>query len=85
MIVGHIMKEKDILLHELVPRHEIMPKEEVEVLLVNLKLTVQNLPKILEADKVVESIGAKAGDVLKITRKSPTAGTSLYYRLVVEG
>ncbi|MCK5333506.1 MAG: DNA-directed RNA polymerase subunit H [Candidatus Aenigmarchaeota archaeon] len=79
------MKEKDILLHELVPRHEIMPKEEVEVLLLKLKLTVQNLPKILEADKVVESLGAKAGDVLKITRKSPTAGTSLYYRLVVEG
>ena len=79
------MKEKDILLHELVPGHEIMPTEDVEVLLLKLKLTVQNLPKIIESDKVVEAIGAKVGDVLKITRNSPTAGTSLYYRLVVEG
>lgn len=79
------MKEKDILLHELVSRHEIMAKEDVEALLEKLKITVQNLPRILEKDPVVQSLGAKVGDVLKITRNSPTAGTSLYYRLVVEG
>ncbi|MCK4555285.1 MAG: DNA-directed RNA polymerase subunit H [Candidatus Aenigmarchaeota archaeon] len=79
------MKEKDILLHELVSRHEIMAKEDVEALLEKLKITVQNLPRILEKDPVVQSLGAKIGDVLKITRNSPTAGTSLYYRLVVEG
>ena len=79
------MKEKDILLHELVSRHEIMDKEDVEALLEKLKITVQNLPRILEKDPVVQSLGAKVGDVLKITRNSPTAGTSLYYRLVVEG
>ncbi len=84
-VVGHIMKEKDILLHELVSRHEIMAKEDVESLLEKLKITVQNLPRILENDPVVQSLGAKTGDVLKITRNSPTAGTSLYYRLVVEG
>ncbi len=79
------MKEKDILLHELVSRHEIMAKEDVEALLEKLKITVQNLPRILEKDPVVQSLGAKIGDVLRITRNSPTAGTSLYYRLVVEG
>jgi len=33
---------------------------------------------------VVRVIGAKPGDILRITRKSPTAGVYISYRYVIE-
>lgn len=41
------------------------------------------LPKIKKHDPALPE-GVKVGDVIKITRKSQTAGTALYYRVVVE-
>jgi len=78
------MKDSDILLHEFVPKHEILSKEDAEKLLASLGVSKDKLSKILLDDPVVRAIGAKSGDILKITRKSPTAGHSVYYRVVVE-
>jgi len=75
----------EIMRHELVPKHEILDKSEVEKLLAKLGVPAVKLPKILESDPAVKAIGAKQGQVLKITRKSPTAGQALYYRLVISG
>jgi len=77
-------KEYDILKHELVPEHVILEEKEKKELLEKLKITTINLPKILTNDPVVKTIGAKEGDVLKIIRKSATAGISIYYRVVVK-
>lgn len=49
-----------------------------------LNIHQEQLPKIKSDDPVVKDIGAKPGDILKITRKSHTAGKFVTYRLVLE-
>ncbi|MBL7160800.1 MAG: DNA-directed RNA polymerase subunit H [Candidatus Aenigmarchaeota archaeon] len=73
----------DILKHQFVPLHEILPKKEVKELLEKLEIEKDRLPKVTLTDPVVKLINAKQGDVLKITRNSPTAGKISYYRVVV--
>ena len=77
-------EEFNILNYELVPEHTILSKEEAKEVLEKFKITPENLPRILLSDPVVKAINAKEGDILKIVRKSKTAGTSLYYRIVVK-
>lgn len=73
----------DILEHEFVPKHEILSNEEKETLLAQLKVPATALPYILTTDPVTRVIGAKPGDIIKITRESQTAGETIIYRLVV--
>jgi DNA-directed RNA polymerase subunit H len=77
--------EFNILDHELVPKHIILSEKEKEEVLKKYRATLKQLPRILSSDPVAKAIGAKPGDVIKIIRKSPTAGESIYYRIVVRG
>ena len=77
-------KEFSVLKHELVPEHVILDENERKELLERMQIKPSQLPKILNNDPVVKEIGAKEGDILKIIRKSPVAGTTLYYRLVIK-
>jgi DNA-directed RNA polymerase subunit H len=79
-----LAEEFNILNHELVPEHIILNEEERKKVLDLYKIKSENLPKILLSDPAVKAIKAKDGDVLKIVRKSKTAGTSVYYRVVVK-
>ena len=72
----------DIFRNELVPKHEILDDDKKADLLKTLNISASQLPKILSADPAVKAVGAKKGDVIKISRKSPTAGEYNYYRLV---
>lgn len=74
----------EIIKHELVPKHEILSAKEKEAVLIRFNVTENHLPKILISDPVMEMIGAKLRNVIRITRKSPTAGEAVYYRIVVE-
>lgn len=73
----------DIFSNELVPKHEVLDDEKKAELLKTLNISSTQLPKILAADPAAKAIGAKKGDVVKISRKSPTAGEYNYYRIVV--
>jgi len=67
----------------LVPKHEVLSKEEAEELLRSLGIKKEQLPKIKATDPIAKEIGAKVGEIVKITRESPTAGKSIAYRLVI--
>ncbi|RLI78134.1 DNA-directed RNA polymerase subunit H [Archaeoglobales archaeon] len=69
--------------HMLVPKHEVLNKEEAEELLRSLGVKKEQLPKIKATDPIAKEIGAKVGDIVKITRESLTAGKSVAYRLVI--
>ncbi len=78
------MKEEvKIASHMLVPKHDILTPDETKALLDKYKISINQLPRIMEDDVVVKEIGANVGDVIRITRQSATAGLSGYYRLVV--
>ncbi|ABC57752.1 MULTISPECIES: DNA-directed RNA polymerase subunit H [Methanosphaera] len=72
----------DILQHKLVPEHTILSEEEAQKVLDDLNVRLDQIPKILPTDPVVKAIDAKVGDILKITRKSETAGIFVAYRVV---
>jgi len=87
---GSSMKEKEPagrefkpLEHKMVPNHEILNEEEVKELISEYTIEKEQLPKIRVSDPVSISIKAKVGDVIKITRLSPTSGKSFFYRMVI--
>jgi len=81
--------ELDIRSHTLVPEHILLTEEERLSILAEYQITIDNLPKILISDPVIRLLGTEdnpiqPGDVIKIIRKSPTAGTAIAYRVVVQ-
>jgi DNA-directed RNA polymerase subunit H len=74
----------DLFEHKLVPKHEILTEKEVEQLLAEYRVHPYQLPQIKASDPSVKAIDAKPGDVLRVIRKSPTAGIHIAYRYVVE-
>lgn len=75
----------DIFDHQLVPEHKILSAEETEVLIKEFHIRPYQLPFIRATDPAVVGIDGKTGDIIKITRKSPTAGECVVYRYVIEG
>jgi len=73
----------DLFKHELVPKHEILTKEEAKELQKKYRIKPYQIPRIKAADPAAKMIGAKPGDIIKITRESSTAGSSIAYRYVV--
>jgi DNA-directed RNA polymerase subunit H len=80
-------KKRDAVLvpeHILVPKHEIMTIKDAEEVLKTYNCRTTDLPLIFVNDPAIIGLGVKPGDMIKITRKSATAGKSFYYRYVVE-
>lgn len=70
--------------HFLVPKHEIVPKSDEETLLKDMYAKKSQLPIIrFHEDPIARMIGAFPGDIVKITRPSPTSGECIIYRRCV--
>jgi len=79
-----ILEEVKVTDHVLVPKHEILSAEEKKDILVKFNATEEQFPFLFNSDPVVREIGAKPGDMVRISRISDTAGETTYYRFVVE-
>ena len=78
------MKKKfDVTKHLLVPKHIKVSEREKQEILKKYNITVKELPKILINDSAIENLDVKVDDVIKVQRKSPTAGDVVFYRCVV--
>ncbi|MCW4048668.1 MAG: DNA-directed RNA polymerase subunit H [Candidatus Bathyarchaeota archaeon] len=73
----------DIFEHKLVPLHEIVNEEERDALSKKFHAEPFQFPWIKNTDPIAIILGAKPGDVVKITQDSETAGEYFTYRYVV--
>ena len=73
----------DIRDHALIPKHSKVSEKEKKELLEKYNISLKELPKIFKSDPAVRSLNVEVGDVVKITRKSATAGQSIYFRGVI--
>ena len=74
----------EIFDHKLVPKHEFLDEKEKKEILAKYKIQPYQMPQIKSIDPAVKAIGAKPGDMLRIIRKSSTAGVHIAYRYVVD-
>ncbi|MCS7113231.1 MAG: DNA-directed RNA polymerase subunit H [Nitrososphaerota archaeon] len=75
----------NILDHFLVPRHELLSYVDAENILEKYGVEPHQLPLIRSSDPAVIAVGGKPGDIIRIRRRSPTAGIAIAYRYVTEG
>ena len=70
--------------HFLIPKHELLTKEEASQVVARFNGSPSQFPYIQATDAIAKEVGAKPGDFIRITRTSETAGSAVYYRYVVE-
>lgn len=63
--------------------HEKLPDSVKKELLEQYNVTMLEMPKISIDDPAIRHLDAKRGDMIKITRNSKTAGTTYFYRVVI--
>jgi DNA-directed RNA polymerase subunit H len=71
--------------HILIPKHSKLSEKETKELFERFSITIKELPRIKKSDPAIADLDVKAGDIVKIARKSQTAGKSIFYRGVVHG
>ncbi len=74
------MPERESHAHELVPQHKLLPKDEGEKILAEFKVSRHQIPKIRVKDAALIGSGAKAGQIVEVSRQDG----SRHFRLVVE-
>ena len=82
-LIPKIFPSFKIFDHDFVSKHELLSAEEREQILTEYKMEPYQLPRIRASDPAVIAVGGIPGDMVKVIRKSPTAGKYIAYRYVV--
>ncbi|MEE8479307.1 MAG: DNA-directed RNA polymerase subunit RpoH/Rpb5 C-terminal domain-containing protein [Candidatus Neomarinimicrobiota bacterium] len=72
----------NVLDHEMQPTFRILSKDEKQEIMKRYNIVKdKEFPDISRFDPVSQAIGVRPGQLIEITRSSPTAVKSLYYRI----
>ncbi len=71
----------NITKHRLMPTHTLLTAEEKTQFLLQSNVKETQLPRILPTDPMAKYLGTRRGDVIRIVRRSETAGKCIMYRL----
>jgi DNA-directed RNA polymerase subunit H len=83
------MSRFEVMNHILVPEHKLLSPEETDAVLKKYSISIEELPKMRRSDACVRSLELRVGEIprgsiIKIVRRSETAGISYAYRLVID-
>lgn len=70
--------------HKLVPKHVVLNGDEAREILSKYNISLTQLPKISRKDPAIKELDLKRGDIIKIIRKSGTAGEAVYFRTIYD-
>lgn len=73
----------NVVRHETVPHHEALSEAEAEAFLAAHKLSISQLPRMLESDPLVQYLGLQRGSIVHITREGKQSGPYSMYRHVI--
>jgi DNA-directed RNA polymerase subunit H len=79
---GFELAKFDFSGHFLVPKHEILSKDEEDTLLKTYSIKKEDLPIIKMVDPALSNLKATPGSIVRIERNSQTGGKVYYYRLI---
>ena len=82
-LIPKIFPSFKIFNHDFVSKHELLTPEEKEKILEKYKMQPYKLPRINAYDPAIIAVGGKPGDIVRVIRKSTTAGKYVAYRYVV--
>ncbi|UCC59130.1 MAG: DNA-directed RNA polymerase subunit H [Candidatus Bathyarchaeum sp.] len=82
-LIPKIFPSFNVFDHDFVSKHEILTPEERKMILEKYKVQPYQLPRIKASDPAIIAVGANPGDVVRVIRKSATAGKYVAYRYVV--
>ncbi len=78
------LQELPIQHHLLMCKHTKISEAEKKQLFEQFALDLSEMPKIRVDDPALNTLGAQPGDIIKIFRKSHTAGETTAYRVVID-
>jgi DNA-directed RNA polymerase subunit H len=78
------MVKKEAKKHDLIPKHKKLSDKDKAKVLESYKITFKELPAILTSDPTLIGMDVEEGDVIMIERASPTAGSTVFYRGVID-
>ena len=82
-LIPSIFPSFNIFDHDFVSKHELLTPEEKDEILQKFKMQPYQLPRIKASDPSIIAVGGKPGDIVRVIRKSQTAGKYVAYRYVL--